>query len=92
VRDQLACGCFVYVLQQTRCVVNWPEFLVINLKLMDAFVYFKCIQVPLVIGHGSLVYGYTPQPAILSELLYILGAEGCAVYVFRRPVMQIFLN
>ena len=91
-RDQVACVRFVYVLQQTRCVVNWPEFLVINLKLMDAFVYFKCIQVPLVIGHGSLVYGYTPQPAILSELLYILGAECGAIDVFRRPVAHLFLN
>jgi len=34
----------------------------------------------------------TPQPAILSELLCILGAEGCAVDVFRRPVVQILLN
>jgi hypothetical protein len=34
----------------------------------------------------------TLQPAILSELLCILGAEGCAVDVFRRPVVQLFCN
>ena len=33
---------------------------------------------------ASLVYGYTPQPAILSELLCILGAEGCAVYTYSE--------
>jgi hypothetical protein len=46
---------------------------------------------PLVIAHGFLVYGYTPKPAILSELLCILGAEGCAGdVIFRRPVMHFF--
>ena len=30
-----------------------------------------------------LVFPVTAQPAILSELLCILGAEGCVVYVSR---------
>jgi hypothetical protein len=47
---------------------------------------------PMLAFHKLLWFTVTPQPAILSELLCILGAEGCAVDVFRRPAMQIFLN
>ena len=42
--------------------------------------------------HMAPWFTVIPQPAILLELLCILWAEGCAVDVFRRPVVQIFLN
>ena len=42
---------------------------------------FWCVHLS---SHMAPWFTVTPQPAILSELLFILGAEGCAVDVYSE--------
>jgi hypothetical protein len=74
------------IVAQVQLCIPLAMYIILVLALSLYLLFVK----PLVIAHGSLVYGYSAAGHSLGVALHFGSGGLYAADVFRRPVVQLF--